>query len=86
MHIAHDRLKIVASPLYNFTGETVLVVGAIQLPVTLGSYPQVVTQQVSFMVVKTFSLAYNVILGRSLLNALRAVISLGYLLMKFSIP
>jgi len=36
-------------------------------------------------VVRTFSLVYNVILGRSLINAMRVIISPGYLLMKFPI-
>ncbi|XP_052171631.1 uncharacterized protein LOC127787608 [Diospyros lotus] len=86
MHIAHDRLKIVTSPLYSFTGEVVPVVESVQLPITLGDYPQVITRQVNFMIVKTFSPAYNVILGRSLINAMRATISPGYLLMKFPTP
>ena len=29
MHIAHDKLKPVSSPLYSFTGEAVPVVGSI---------------------------------------------------------
>ena len=36
------------------------------------------------MVVRTPSLAYNVILRRPLLNDIRAMICLGYFLMKFS--
>lgn len=38
------------------------------------------------MVVKTFSPAYNVILGWSLLNDMGVVILPGYLLMKFPTP
>ena len=52
----------------------------------LGDYSQVITRQANFMVAKTYSLAYNVILGQSLINAMRATISPGYLLMKFPIP
>ena len=43
MHIAHDRLKTVTSPLYSFTREVVLVVGSVQLPITLRDYPQLIT-------------------------------------------
>ena len=77
---------MVTSPLYSFTREEVPMVGSVQLPFTLRDYPQVITRQVNFIVVKTFSFAYNVILGHSLINAMRAVISLGYLLMKFPTP
>lgn len=42
-----------------------------------------VIRQVNFMMIKTFSPTYNVILRRSLLNAIRAIILSGYLLMKF---
>ncbi|XP_052209219.1 uncharacterized protein LOC127812736 [Diospyros lotus] len=83
MHISQDRLKKVSSPLYNFTGEAVSVAGSVQLPVTLGADPQSLTRQANFMVVKAPSAAYNMILGRPLLNDMRAVVSSCYLLMKF---
>ena len=38
------------------------------------------------MVVKAFPPTYNMILGHSLINTMRATISLRYLLMKFSTP
>ena len=38
------------------------------------------------MVVRTHSPAYNMILGWSLINNVKATISLGYLLMKFPMP
>ncbi|XP_052185282.1 uncharacterized protein LOC127796919 [Diospyros lotus] len=83
MHISQDRLRKVSSPLYSFTGEPVSVAGSVQLPVTLGADPQSVTRQANFMVVKAHSAAYNMILGRPLLNDMRAVVSSCYLLMKF---
>ena len=86
MHIAYDQLKTVTSPLYSFIGKAVPVVGSVQLPITLGDYPQVITRQVNFMVVRTFFPTYNVILGRSLINAMWAIISPEYLLMKFPTP
>ena len=39
-----------------------------------------------FMMVRSTSVAYNVILGRPLLNDMRAVVSPCYLLMKFPTP
>ncbi|XP_052206795.1 uncharacterized protein LOC127811124 [Diospyros lotus] len=86
MHLSHDRLRKVSSPLYSFTGEVVPVAGSIQLPITLGVDPQLVTRQVNFIVVKTSLAAYNMILGRPLLNDLRAVVCSCYLLMKFPTP
>ncbi|XP_052170472.1 uncharacterized protein LOC127786825 [Diospyros lotus] len=83
MCMSPDRLKRVSSPLYSFTGEAVPVAGSVQLPVTLGVDPQTVTRQANFMVVKAPSAAYNMILGRPLLNDMRAVVSSCYLLMKF---
>jgi len=86
MHISHDRLKLISSPLYNFTGESVQVTGAVQLPITLGSDPQSVTRQPNFMVVKTLLTSYNIILGHPFLNDMRVVVSSCYLLIKFPTP
>ena len=83
MNLTSDRLKTVDTPLYSFTGEAVPIVGSVQLPVTLGKEPCMVTRMATFMVVKSTSSAYNVIFGRPLLNDMRAVISSTYLLMKF---
>ena len=39
MSITHNQLKRASLPLYSFTGETVLVVGSIRLPITMGFGP-----------------------------------------------
>jgi len=83
IHISHDQLKKMSSPLYSFTGEAVPVVGPVQLPITLGTDPYNITRQANFMVVKAPSAAYNMILGRPLLNDIKVVVSSCYLLMKF---
>ena len=83
MNLSPNRLKPVTTPLYSFTGEAVLVAGSIQLPTTLGNEPHVVTRMATYMVVKSTSSAYNIILGRPLLNDMQAVVSSAYLLMKF---
>jgi len=81
--ISHDRLRKVSSPLYSFTGEAIPVAGSLQLLITIGTDPQSVTWQVNFMVFKSPSVAYNMILGRPLLNDMRVMVSSCYLLMKF---
>ena len=85
MNLTADRLREVKTPLYSFSGEAVSVMGSVQLPVTLGTDREV-TRMATFMVVKSVSTAYNVILGRPMLNDMRAVISPAYLLMKFPTP
>jgi len=83
MNISKDCLKPVQSPLFSFTRESVPIIGAVQLAITLGAESQSITRIANFMVVDTSSSAYNVILGCSLLNNMRAIISTRYLLIKF---
>ena len=64
--------------LIDFTGDEVTVEGEIILPLTAEIDPQWSTVLLTFIVVRVF-LAYNVILGRSELNILRAVVSTYYL-------
>ena len=56
--------------------------GAIQLPVTFGQQLAQVTQMVDFLLVNQPS-AYNAIISRPSLNALRAVVSTYHLAIKF---
>ena len=56
------------APLVGFGGTRVLSLGAITLLVTIGDYPQQITQDVTFLVVDCLS-AYNGILGRPMLNS-----------------
>ena len=70
------------SPLYGFTGESVILEGTIKLVVTLREAPQMVLIVIDFLVVNCPS-AYNGVLGRPLLRALKAVTSIHYLTMKF---
>ena len=74
------------TPLYGFSGEKVDIMGSVQLPVTLGESPKIVTRQVLFIVIKSTSVAYNIIRGRPILNDMRVIISPCYLLMKFPTP
>ena len=57
-------------------------VGTITLPVVVGTYPQQVTRNVSFLVVD-YSSSYNAIIGRPTLNSWKAVTSTYHLSVKF---
>ena len=58
--------------------------GTIKLAVTLGEPPRAMTMVIDFLIVKCPS-TFNGVLGRLILKALKAVTSIHYLTMKFSI-
>ena len=70
------------SPLYGFTVDSVIPEGIIKLVVTLGEPPQVANVVIDFLIVKCPS-AFNRVLGRPLLKALKKVTSIHCLTMKF---
>ena len=74
-----------ATTLYGFSGEGIVSVGVVSLPVTFGEYPLSMTKIIEFIVVDTLS-AYNVLLGRLALVELGAVTSVRNLAMKFPTP
>jgi ribonuclease HI len=82
MGIEHKRLIPAPTPLVGFTGEKVLPVGTISLPLTAGTAPKEKTVMTDFLVVDRPS-AYNAIIGRPTLNKLMAVTSTYHLKMKF---
>jgi hypothetical protein len=51
MGIAWDRIKPFGSPLVGFTGEQVLTMGVISLPITCGTSPKDSTVMVDFLVI-----------------------------------
>ena len=65
-----------------FTGDAIPTEGIITLAVATGRYPRQSRALVNFLVVKAPS-AYNAILGRLGLNALRAIVSIYHLKLKF---
>ncbi|XP_043692820.1 uncharacterized protein LOC122643243 [Telopea speciosissima] len=71
--------------LYGFLGATTKIEGSIKMPVTAGEYPNEVTVDVNFMVVRMVS-AFNAILGRPALNALGVIVSTKHLKIKFQTP
>lgn len=82
MKVGRNQLYPVHSPLVGFEGMKVQLVGNVMLLVVMGTYPQQVTKDVSFLVVDCSS-SYNVIIGRTTLNSWKAVTSTYHLSVKF---
>ena len=72
------------SPLYDFIGDSVISEGTIKLAVTRGEPPQIAIAMINFLVVKCPS-AFNEVLGKPLLKALKVVTLIHSLIMKFPI-
>ncbi|XP_056688423.1 uncharacterized protein [Spinacia oleracea] len=79
-----DDLKTISQPLIGFRGQVVHPQGTIKLPVRLGPKNKGRRLLVKF-IVADISLPYNIILGRPLLNKIKATISVYQLLMQFEL-
>ena len=75
-------LTPMTSLLYGFTGDSVIPKGTIKLAVTLGEPFQMTTVMIDFFAVK-YPSAFNGVLGRPLLKALKIVTSIYCLTIKF---
>ena len=84
MGIRRGKLEPVNACIRGFSGERVLPLGSLQLVLTLGDPPCQATTTVRFLIVDAPS-AYNMLLGRPSLNAIRAVPSAYHMVIKFSI-
>ena len=73
----------VSHPLVGFGGGVIHPAGRIDLPVRIGDKKKGRNHVVRFLVVKDLT-AYNIIIGRPTLNAIKAVIVPSLMLMKFS--
>ena len=82
MDIGREKLKPVSTNLRGFSGEKVLPLGSIQLVLNLGDPPCQATTTVRFLVVDAPS-AYNILLGRPSLNAIKAIPSVYHMMIKF---
>ena len=82
MGIGREKLEPVNTHLGGLSGEKVLPLGSIQLVLTLGDPPCQATTAVRFLVVDTPS-AYNMLLGRPSLNAIKAIPSAYHMMIKF---
>ena len=72
MGIGREKLEPVNAHLRGFSGEKVLPLGSIQLVLTLGEPPCQATTTARFLIVDAPS-AYNMLLGRPSLNAIKAI-------------
>ena len=82
MGIRREKLEPVSTHLRGFSGEKVLLVGSIQLVLTLGDPPCQATTTARFLFVDAPS-AYNMLLGRPSLNAIKAIPSAYHMMIKF---
>ena len=85
MDLKVSDLKLSPNPVYGFTGDSVTPMGVISLPMTVGDYPTQSCVMANFLVIDQPS-AFNVVLGRPSLKALKAITSIYHLLMKFPTP
>ena len=82
MGIGREKLEPVSTHLRGFSGEKVLPLGSIQLVLTLGDPPCQATTTVRFLIVDVPS-AYNMLLGRPFLKAIKAIPSAYHMVIKF---
>ena len=80
--IGRENLELVNTRLRGFSGEKVLPLGSIQLVLTLGEPPCQATTTTRFLIVDAPS-AYNMLLGRPSLNAIKAFPSAYHMIIKF---
>ncbi|CAA0810854.1 Unknown protein, partial [Striga hermonthica] len=78
------ELKPVATALYGFNGGEVMPLGEVSLPVALGSGVTRNVRMVRFVVVGAES-SYNIIMGRTSLNAFQAVVSTYHMTIKYPV-
>ena len=82
MGIGREKLEPANTHLRGFSEEKVLPLGSIQLVLTLGDPPCQATTTVRFLIVDAPS-AYNVLLGRLSLNAIKVIPSTYHMVIKF---
>ena len=82
MGIGREKLDPVSTHLRGFSREKVLLLGSIQLVLTLGETPCQATTTARFLIVDAPS-AYNILLGRPSLNAIKAIPSAYHMIIKF---
>ena len=82
MEIGKEKLKPVRTPCIGFEGECLILLGSIELLVTMGEPPHQASKMINFLVVEHLSV-YNVFWGRPSLNMFQAVTSTYHLMIKF---
>ena len=82
MGIGREKLEPINTHMRGFSGEKVLPLGLIQLVLTLGEPPCQATTTARFLIIDAPS-AYNMLLGRPSLNAIKAIPSAYHMIIKF---
>ena len=82
MGIGKEKLEPVSTHLRGFSEEKVLLLRSVQLVLTLGDPPCQATTAVKFLIVDAPN-AYNMLLGRPSLNAIKAIPSAYHMMIKF---
>ena len=82
MGLNEGDLSPTTTPLYWFTRDHVISKGRIKLVVTVGEHPRASTLMTKFLIVDYLS-AFNGVIGRLFLKALKAMTSRYHLIMKF---
>ena len=82
MKIDKNLLKPTNTPLVGFRGTKVHPMGAVTLPITIGTYLRLQTKEVDILV-DDCSSAYNAIIEKPTLNVLRDATLTYHLLVKF---
>ena len=85
MGLKNSDLRPSPNPIYGFTGDSITPMGVITLPMTVGEYPRESYVMADFLVIDQPS-AFNVVLERPSLRALKAITNIYHLLMKFPTP
>ncbi|KAM2091885.1 hypothetical protein PS2_030060 [Malus domestica] len=85
LNVVEHLLDCSISPMISFSDDIVQPLGSIHLPFTIGTGSYTATITTNFLVVD-WPTAYNVILGRTGINDLKAMVSTHMLLMKFPTP
>ena len=85
MGLKDSDLRPSLNPVYGFIGDSVVPVGVITLPLTVREYPRESCVMIDFLVINQPS-AFNAVLGRPSLRALKVITIIYHLLMKFLTP
>jgi hypothetical protein len=83
MQLAGEQLQSYHGTLVGFAGEQADVMGHITLLTTFGDKENAKTIKVRYLVVRTLCASYNIIIGMPAFNALGAVMSTLYLVIKY---
>lgn len=83
MGIDPSRMTHMKTFFIGIEGSLVPVKGAWKISVMISTYSRYITLQQTFMMID-IALAYNAIIRRPLMHQINAIISIGYVILKFT--